>query len=75
MWKGKAPIREVISIKILISNIQALLSKWERRNEDPSRGRLSTEQEERAQIFYDQREDESAVSALLTGFFYFQKSN
>lgn len=75
MWKGKPPIREVISIKILISNIQALLSKWERRKRDPSRDGLYTEQEERAQIFYDQCGDESAVSALFLGFFYFQKSN
>lgn len=71
MWKGKPPIREVISIKILISNIQALLPKWERRKRDTSGGRLYTEQKERAQIFYDQRGDESAVSALFTGFLLF----
>lgn len=71
MWKGKPLLCEVISIKILISNIQVLLPKWERRKGDPSGGGLCTEQEERAQIFYDQRGDESAVSALFPGFFLF----
>lgn len=67
----KPPIREAISIKILLSNIQALLYKWERMKGDSSRSRLYAAQDERAQIFYDQFGDESAVPALLTGSLHF----